>query len=76
MSLADSLKKEKITRKGPGCGICALIKSLPAADSKALIVALDDPTFTAASIHRALKAEGHLASASIVLRHRNKNCVQ
>ena len=76
MSLADALKKEKITRKGPGCGICALIKTMNPADAKALIAALDDPTFTAASIHRALKAEGHTASASIVLRHRNKNCVQ
>ena len=76
MSLSDSLKKEKISRKGPGCGICAVLKVLSPSDAKSLVAALDDPTFTAASIHRALKAEGHLASASTVLRHRNKNCVQ
>lgn len=74
MSLSDSLAANRKTLKGPICTVCTLVAGLSADDAKALQEAFADPGFTSAAIARALKAEGHDASAHTIIRHRKGEC--
>lgn len=74
MSLAASLAANKRTLKGPICTVCTLIAGMAPEDVTALQEAFNDPAFTSAAIHRALKAEGHEVSINTLLRHRKKEC--
>jgi hypothetical protein len=74
MTLQQALEANKATIKGPTCTVCVLLTTLKADDAKALQSALDDPSFTARGISRALKAEGHNIADQTLNRHRKADC--
>jgi hypothetical protein len=75
MSLADSLKANATTVKGPTCSVCALLAKLDKADAKVLQAALDNDEFAATGISRALRAEGYIVGSEPIRRHRKGECV-
>lgn len=74
MSLADALEAHKVSKPGPVCSICVLLKTLDKDDATALTAALTNPAYTHNAITRALRAEGHPVNASSVGRHRKGEC--
>ena len=74
MNLADALKTEFGTNHGPRCSTCVLMGTLTKEDAAALQVAFDDEKFTGAAIVRALRSQGHAASAANLIRHRRGEC--
>lgn len=75
MSLADSLKHNKETNRGPKCSLCTLLVTMDAKDRKILQAAIDDPSYTHAGISRALIAEGMHIKPNTIQRHRHGMCM-
>jgi len=50
------------------------VATLTKEDAAALQVAFDDEKFTGAAIVRALRSQGHAASAANLIRHRRGEC--
>ena len=74
MSLADALAKAT-TVKGPSCKMRAIFDVLDPGEAKVLAVALADPLTNAATIRRALIAEGYELGIGVVQRHRRGECL-
>ena len=73
MGLQEALNAQK--RNTPKCGVCLMLQTFPKDESKALADALEDRVmFSSAAIAKALRAEGHHISDSVLARHRRKEC--
>ena len=76
MGLLEDLTNDKNFRavKRAWCTVCELLKDLPAEDSKALAIRLDNKTISHNSLAEVLKKNGYEISASTLGRHRRKLC--
>jgi len=73
MGLQEALNAQK--RNIHTCGVCYMLQTLPKDESKALNDALNDRImFSSAAISKALRAEGHHITESVLARHRRKEC--
>ena len=66
-----------VSRQGPQCKTCKLLRDLPDDASKQLKLALDHPESTSSSIRRALISrveERYIPSAFSIARHRRGDC--
>lgn len=74
MSLLDDIHAETPSKRPKKCSVGALIVSLPEAESKDLVAALDDPAIPHTAISRALTKRGHDMHDKRVANHRNGDC--
>lgn len=76
MSLAAQLTQgPPPLRKGPGCTVGTLLRSLPPDEGAALAVMLDDQNWTAEAVGRLITAEvGVKVQGGTVARHRRGAC--
>lgn len=75
MSLASRLQEPPKTVVGNKCHVGIILETVDGEELKALVAALDlNSGWGHAPLSRALKAEGHHASASSVQRHRVGDC--
>lgn len=73
MGLLDEIKDAGM-KKGPTCGVAALLSGMTAEDSADLRVALADQTVYATTLSRVLTARGHRIAEGAINRHRNRLC--
>lgn len=69
---------ENLTRPEPRAGYCkvaALLATLDETDAKILTEAVDDPSWVAKQLSKALRDRGVLLSDTTILRHRRRECV-
>jgi len=75
MSLLAEIKEDQATaRRGPTCGVCAILTEMDKKDSKDLSDALADSTVYSTIISKALIRRGFRMNASTVSRHRKGEC--
>jgi hypothetical protein len=70
MALLDDL--ENVRHKRPGCTVAEIIKTLNAAEAKALNKALDDPDSSPTNLALILNKNGYKISRQTINRHRNR----
>ena len=70
MALLDDL--ENVQHKKVNCSIAEIIKSLNAAEAKALNKALDDPDSSPTNLAMILNKNGYKISRQTINRHRNR----
>jgi hypothetical protein len=70
MALLDDL--ENVRHKKPGCTVAEIIKTLNAAEAKALNKALDDPDSSPTNLALILNKNGYKISRQTINRHRNR----
>ena len=74
MSLLDDIASDHL-RSGTRCGVRATLDSMTPEDAAELRVAIDNPAYAAAAIHRALKRRGVRLSDQSITRHRAERCL-
>ena len=71
MALLDDL--ENVSRKKASCSVAQIIKTLSAAEAKALNKALDDPDASPTNLAVILNKNGYDISRQTINRHRNRH---
>ena len=57
------------------CKVAAILSTLGADDAQILRTAVDDPTWVAKQLSKALKERGLQLSDTTILRHRRRECI-
>lgn len=73
MAITD-LARPDATRRGPTCGVCALLETLPPDEAAALTRLLSDPTWRYSELSIALRNEGHDLPEFVLSRHARGGC--
>ena len=71
MTLLDDL--DNVSRKKASCSVAEIIKTLSAAEAKALNKALDDPDSSPSNLAKILTSNGYNISRQTINRHRNRS---
>ena len=69
---------EGLTKPEPRTGYCkvqAVAERLSESDAQILLTAIDDPTWVAKQLAKALKERGIDISDTTILRHRRRECI-
>lgn len=69
---------EGLSRPEPRAGYCKvddILQKLDEGDRKILISAIDDPSWVAKQLSKALRERGLLLSDTTILRHRRRECI-